>query len=153
MSNLVEIFCNVDYFCMQFCPQWQDQLIADGTKKRIRHSKMTISERMAIVIVFHQSNHRDFKNFYVELVQQYWFKDFPNLLSYNRFINTMSALIVPMCAYFQTLKGKQTGIAFIDSTSLKVSHNIRIPDIKYLKILRNEVKVQWNGFLALNFTY
>ena len=29
MSNLVEIFCNVDDFCMQFCPQWEDQLIAE----------------------------------------------------------------------------------------------------------------------------
>lgn len=133
MNNLVEIFCNVDDFCMRFCPQWQDQLIADGTKKRNRHSKMTISEKMTIVIAFHQSNHRDFKNFYIGLVQRYWSSDFPNTLSYNRFLNTMSALIVPMCAYFQTLKGKPTGIAFIDSTSLKVSHNIRIPRHRVFK--------------------
>lgn len=32
----------------------------------------------------------------------------------------MSALIVPMCAYFQTLKGQPSGIALIDSTSLKL---------------------------------
>jgi len=45
----------------------------------------------------------------------------------------MSALIVPMCAYFQTLKGKHTGIVFIDSTSLGVCHNIRIPRHKVFK--------------------
>ena len=39
----------------------------------------------------------------------------------------MSGLLIPMCAYFQTVKGKPTGIAFVDSTSLKVCHNIRIP--------------------------
>lgn len=39
----------------------------------------------------------------------------------------MSEVILPMCAYFQTVKGKPTGIAFVDSTSLKVCHNIRIP--------------------------
>lgn len=88
---------------------------------------MTTSERMTIVIAFHQSNHRDFKNFYIGLVQRYWTEFFPELLSYTRFINTMSGLIVPMCAYFQTVKGKPTGIAFVDSTSLKVCHNIRIP--------------------------
>ena len=88
MSNLVEIFCNVDDFCMQFCPQWEGQLIADGIKKRNRHSKMTISEKMTIVIAFHQSNHRDFKNFYIGLVQRYWSTDFPNALSYNRFIKS-----------------------------------------------------------------
>jgi hypothetical protein len=39
----------------------------------------------------------------------------------------MSELIVSMCAYFQTVKGQPTGIAFVDSTSLKVCHYIRIP--------------------------
>ena len=32
-----------------------------------------------------------------------------------------------MCAYFTSLKGKRTGLEFIDSTSIKVCHNIRIP--------------------------
>jgi hypothetical protein len=34
--------------------------------------------------------------------------------------------MIPMRAYFQTVKGKPTGIAFVNSTSLKVCHNIRI---------------------------
>jgi len=74
---------------------------------------MSISERMTIVIAFHQSNHRDFKNFYIGLVQRYWSEYFPNWLSYTRF-NTMSVLITPMCAHCQTV------IVFFDSTSLKV---------------------------------
>ena len=127
MDNLVEIFCDVDDFCQQFLPKWEVQLLSDGTRKRRRKSKMSTSERMTIVIAFHQSNHRDFKNFYIGLVQRYWSEYFSELLSYTRFINTMSELIVPMCAYFQTVKGKPTGIAFVDSTSLKVCHNIRIP--------------------------
>jgi len=32
-----------------------------------------------------------------------------------------------MCAYFTSLKGKPTGIEFIDSTCIKVCHNICIP--------------------------
>ena len=127
MNNLIDIFCDVDDFCHKFIPVWEADLIANGTKKRRRQSKMTLSECMTIVIAFHQSNHRDFKNFYIGLVQKYWQHDFPNLLSYTRFLHKMSYLIVPMCAYFQTVKGKPTGIAFVDSTSLKVCHNIRIP--------------------------
>lgn len=127
MNNLVELFCDVDDFCHQFIPQWETQLITDGTRKRKRSSAMSFGERMTIIISFHQSNHRDFKNFYIGLVQRYWTEYFPNLISYTRFISTMSELIVPMCAYFQTVKGKPTGIAFVDSTSLKVCHNIRIP--------------------------
>ena len=39
----------------------------------------------------------------------------------------MPRVIVPMCAYFTSLKGKPTGIEFIDSTCIKVCHNICIP--------------------------
>ena len=39
----------------------------------------------------------------------------------------MSALFISMCDYLKAVKGKPTGIAFIDSTSLKVCPNIRIP--------------------------
>ena len=42
-------------------------------------------------------------------------KIFPKLLSYTRFLELMSSLIVPMCSYFGTVKGKPTGIAFVDS--------------------------------------
>ncbi len=127
MDKLIDIFCDVDDFCHKFLPVWEAELIADGVKKRRRKSKMSTSECMTIVIAFHESNYRDFKNFYIGLVRKYWQEDFPNLLSYTRFSNKMSELIIPMCTYFQTVKGKSTGIAFVDSTSLKVCHNIRIP--------------------------
>ena len=127
MNNLIDIFCDADDFCHKFIPVWEAELIANGTKKRSRQSKMTLSKCMTTVIAFHQSNHRDFKNFYIGLVQKYWQHDFPSLLSYTRFSHKISSLIVPMCAYFQTVRGKPTGIAFVDSTSLKVCHNIRIP--------------------------
>jgi hypothetical protein len=119
-------------FVCNFALNGKNNLLSTEAQKN-RHSKMSISERMTIVIAFHQSNHRDFKNFYIGLVQRYWSEYFPKTLSYTRFINTMSALIVPMYAYFQTIKGKPTGIAFIDSTSLKVSRNIRIPRHKVFK--------------------
>jgi hypothetical protein len=127
VNKLIDIFCDVDDFCYKFLPVWEAELLAEGAKKRRRLSKMSTSECMTIVIAFHQSNHRDFKNFHLGLVQKYWQEDFPNLLSYTRFLHKMSALLIPMCAYFQTVKGKPTGIAFVDSTSLKVCHNIRIP--------------------------
>jgi hypothetical protein len=71
--------------------------VANGDKKRRRQSKMTTSECMTIVSAFHQSNHRDFKNFYIGLVRKYWGEHFPILLSSTRFLHKMSALIIPMC--------------------------------------------------------
>jgi hypothetical protein len=41
MNNLIDIFCDVDDFCHKFIPVWEADLIANGTKKRRRQSKMT----------------------------------------------------------------------------------------------------------------
>lgn len=127
MNKLVELFCDVDDFCKVFIPQWEKQLLEDGTRVRQREGRMTNSEIMTIVINFHMSHYRDFKNYYRGYVAIMYKNEFPNLLSYTRFLAVMPRLIVPMCAYFSTLKGKPTGIQFIDSMSIKVCHNIRIP--------------------------
>lgn len=56
MKNLVELYCDVDDFCKVFIPQWQKQLIEDGTRKRLRQSRMSTSEIMTIIIGFHMSH-------------------------------------------------------------------------------------------------
>ena len=61
MNKLVELFCDVDDFCKVFIPQWQKQLLEDGTLKRQRSGRMTTSEIMTIVVSFHMSHYRDFK--------------------------------------------------------------------------------------------
>ncbi len=65
MIKLVELFCDVDDFCKVFIPQWNKQLLDDGIQKRRRAGRMTTSEIMTIVISFHMSHHRDFKNYYL----------------------------------------------------------------------------------------
>jgi hypothetical protein len=87
---------------------------------------MTTSEIMTIVVGFHMSHYRDFKNYYLGHVSAFYKDAFPNLLSYTRFLAVMPRMIAPMCTYFSTLKGKPTGIKFIYSTLIKVCHNIRI---------------------------
>lgn len=127
MNKLVELFCDVDDFCRVFIPEWERQLISDGTRKRNRSCRMTMSEIMTIIIAFHMSNHRDFKNYYKGYIAKFYRSHFPNLLSYTRFLEVMPKAIVPLSSYFSTLKGDSTGIEFIDSTSIKVCHNLRIP--------------------------
>ncbi|MFT7421979.1 MAG: hypothetical protein ACI8UC_000035, partial [Psychromonas sp.] len=77
MHNLVSVFCHVDDFCDKFIPVFEQKLITDGTRKRRRNSRMSMSECMTIVIAFHQSNDRNFKNFYLGHVSMYWKKYFP----------------------------------------------------------------------------
>lgn len=133
MNKLDEIFCDVDDFCQQFIPEWEKQLLASGERQRRRSGRMQASEIMTIIILFHQSNHRDFKNYYQGFVRRFYGDAFPRLLSYTRFLEVMPTMVVPLCSYFSYLKGKPTGIAFVDSSNLKVCHNLRIPRHRVFK--------------------
>jgi hypothetical protein len=104
MDKLVEIFCDVDDFCKVFIPQWELQLLADGTRKRQRKGRMTPSEIKSIIILFHMSHHRDFKNYYIGYISNFYKNDYPNLLSYTRFLEVMPSVLIPLCSYFTILK-------------------------------------------------
>jgi transposase len=123
--DFTELFCDVDDFCKVFQPLWNQRQISTGERHRKRGPKLSLSEQMTIVIAFHASNYRDFKHYYLMLL--IWHRaDFPELVSYPRFVRLTSALVAPLCAYLQTCYGENTGIAFIDSTALPVCGNKRI---------------------------
>mmetsp|Transcript_13468 Transcript_13468/g.6636 ORF Transcript_13468/g.6636 Transcript_13468/m.6636 type:complete len:126 (+) Transcript_13468:231-608(+) len=100
---------------------------------------------MTIVILFHSSNFRTFKHFYTMFVTTYLCRAFPNLVSYNRFVELMREAIIPLCCYLQTRKGMITGISFVDSTSIVVCHNRRINSHKVFKDLakRGKCSIGW----------
>jgi hypothetical protein len=53
--------------------------------------------------------------------------NFPGLPSYNRFVELMSDVLMPIAALMQSHCVRGKGIASMDSTSLCVCKNIRIP--------------------------
>jgi hypothetical protein len=127
MDSLLELFCDVDDFCLAFLPFWKKQLLSSGEKYRNRARSLTISEIMTILIAFHQSHYRNFKAFYTEQVLKNWRPEFPGLVSYTRFVEYIPSTVVPLMAYLQKCcLGRCTGVSFIDSTSLDVCLNQRI---------------------------
>lgn len=84
--DILTIFCQVDDFCQVFEPKLNEQMLADGKRKRIKPSKMSRSEVMTILIAFHRSGFRNLKTFYKSLIGVYYKHDFPDLVSYNRFV-------------------------------------------------------------------
>ncbi len=79
MDSLLELFCDVDDFCKQFQPIWNQHLLDSGQKQRNRVRSLTLSEIMTILIAFHQSHYRDFKAYYCQQVLKGWNKEFPGL--------------------------------------------------------------------------
>jgi len=126
MDNLIELFCSVDDFCQSFTQAWYKQLIQAGEKRRHRATQLTLAEMMSLIIYFHQSHYRDFKNYYTVYVINHLRAKFPHLISYARFVALMPSILVPLTAYLNSRKDKVTGISFIDSAKLSVCHNLRI---------------------------
>ncbi len=123
--SVLEVFCDVDDFMLNFAPQWKASQVAAG-KQRERAGQLCASEVMTILIYFHQSHNRTFKAYYTEHVQVHLTSEFPHLVSYTRFVALIPTMLVPLLAYLQSRYGACTGISFIDSTSLQVCDPKRI---------------------------
>jgi hypothetical protein len=119
------LFCDVDDYCRITEPLFRQRLLTTGQRHRNRAGRLTSSEVMTILIAFHRSHFRTFKHFYTMLQKQH-IAEFPDLVSYQRFVELMPSVLALLCGYLQSRFGKCTGIAFIDSTALAVCGNKRI---------------------------
>ncbi|MCI0551260.1 MAG: IS982 family transposase [Anaerolineae bacterium] len=146
--SLLELYCQVDDFWQTFRPHWQAQLLASGSVQRLREPQLSYSEMMTIIIHFHQSHYRDFKAFYTEHVQKHLRSEFPHLVSYTRFVELLPRVLLPLLAYMQSLRGRCTGISFVDSTPLRVCHNRRIPRHKVFAGLAARGKTSMGWFFG-----
>lgn len=137
--DLTTLYCFVDDFWKVFRGEWEAHLLDTGKSHRGPEPEMSVAEMMTIVILFHQSNYRTFKHFYAH-VEQYYRPFFPRIISYCRFVHVMKSLFIPLFAFLLHHSGSITGIAFIDSTSIAVCHNKRIPRNKVFKGLATRGK-------------
>jgi hypothetical protein len=124
--DLTEIFCDVDDFCQRF-EQFRQQVpqLPSMLGEQRSRSRMHLSEVMTIVIAFHGSGAKTFKDFYTLTVLPHWRQAFPRLVSYNRFVELMPWCLMLLCCFLHTRKGEMTGIQFIDSTPIEVCHPCR----------------------------
>jgi hypothetical protein len=128
-SKLVEIFYFADEFCREFDKTLDGvRLKSDNSKKsRNKPCKLSDSEVITILIAFHLGGFRNLKYFYINYVQKILKSEFPQTISYNRFVELQQKALFPMVIFLKTLRmGSCTGISFADSTAIKVCRNKRI---------------------------
>ena len=81
---------------------------------------------ITILVLFPSNTFRNFKHFYLFYVCRELKEEFPNLLSYTRFVERMPRVAVPLLLFLKlALMGECTGITFIDSTRIPVCENKR----------------------------
>lgn len=123
--SLLELFCDVDDFWQRIEGQRQ-VAIPSRTGQKVRKQGLWESEIMTIVIHFHQSGYRCFKDYYQKEVLKQLRSEFPRAMSYSRFIRLVPRVVGLLWAYAMYRCGQCTGISFVDSTPLRVCHNRRI---------------------------
>lgn len=123
--KIIEIFCQVHDFWKEFQAEWEKNLLPE--KQRNKSCRLCMSEVMTIVILFHFSRYRTFKDYYHQQVLGSYHGYFPHLVSYNRFVELMQSCTIPLALFMSRQRLAPTkGVAFIDSTALSVCQNPRI---------------------------
>lgn len=130
-DKITDIFCIVDEFCSNFDKTTQPFLLGKTSK---RPPIMSKSEVITIYLLFHLSGFRCFKHYYIYYVQKHMQDEFPRTVSYNRFLELMQSVLLPMTIFAKTCcLGNCTGISFVDSTPIQVCKAKRIKRNKVFK--------------------
>ncbi len=149
MAPIEEIFCEIDDFCKAFFPAFERGLLPSPRGKRRRAISMSASEIMTIVVLFHLSHYRDFKNVYLDCVMRQLRDCFPKLLSYNRFVEVQGRVFPALCAFMKAKSGHESGLYFVDSTTICVCRRQRINQHKTFEGLAERSKSSPCGFWGL----
>ena len=132
-----------------FSPQWESLQISEGKSwDRGPACGLSESEIMTIVVLYHGSRYRYFKNFYNGVVRTFLKLAFPGLPTYERFIALKPRILVPLTMYFASISGKKTGLYYIDSTALAVCNNKRIARHKVFEGLAARGKTSMGWFFG-----
>ncbi len=111
---LTEIFCYIDDFCNSFEEKNKKFFLpSPNKKKRHKACRISLAEIMTILILFHMSDYRTFKYFYLNCVLKDLRPYFPHPVSYQRFVQLMEYALMPLTIFLEGLKGKETGITSV----------------------------------------
>ncbi len=140
--SIVSLFCQIHDFFMMYETHLSTHCLPSQTpsERRERRRSLHASEVMTLLVAFHQSNYRTLKHFYEKHVCLYWCSEFPNLVSYARFVQLQQEVLPLLTLYLYTRLGTCSGISFVDSTPLRVCDNRRI----------SKHRVFWDGSMGLN---
>lgn len=156
MIDYDTLFCFVDDFCKAFVPWWQKMLLqgVGKSKKRNRATRLHVSEIITIMVAYQDSGYRCFKDYYGYVLFHHR-GEFPNLVSYDRFVAVMKRTFGIVMMLFAALRGEATDIMFADSTPYVVCKAVRRYNHQVFKGLAalSKNSVGWFYGLKLHFLF
>ena len=100
VSKVTENYCIADDFCKEYELELTKKALSlsnsspNTPKTRNRKGRMSDAEKITIFVLFHSNTFRNFKHFYLFYVCRELKEEFPNLLSYTRFMGCMPRIVV-----------------------------------------------------------
>lgn len=150
-DKITEIFYLADEFCKDFEKTISKHTLGNEPRRK---PKMSQSEVITIMILFHFGSFKNMKHFYEYFVKQHLKSEFPQTVSYNRFVELMQSVILPMTIFLKTCcLGNCTGISFVDSTSVSVCKNKRIPRHKVFDGIAQREKTTMGYFYGFKLHF
>lgn len=107
ISKVAEIYCVADDFCKEYELELNKKTLSlsnpspNTPKTRNRKGRMSDAEMITILVLFHSNTFRNFKHFYLFYVCRELKEEFPNLLSYTRFVERMPRVEVPLLLFLK----------------------------------------------------
>jgi len=150
--DITALYCGLDDFC-QVLADWEAHRLIPSEQTRQRTGKLSRSEMLFIVVLFHLSPYKNFKVFYLYGIGCQHRACFRNLPHYDRFVSLMPRLFAPLMVLLHSLSGEETGLYFADPTKLAVCHNRRIDRHRVFDGLaaRGKTSMGWFYGLKLHF--
>jgi len=91
-------------FCIEFDKVKEGHVLDknDGKKRRNRSFKLSDSAVITIMVLFHEGQFINIKHFYINYVMAHLQKEFPQTVSYNRFVELQQKAVMPMAIFLKT---------------------------------------------------
>ena len=150
--DITALYCCLDDFCKVFA-DWEAHRLIPSEQTRRRTGKLSRSEMLLIVVLFHLSPYKNFKTFYHYGVGQQHRTCFGAIPHYDRFVSLMPRLFAPLMVLLHSVSGEQTGTYFADSTKLAVCHNRRIHRHRVFDGLARRGKTSMGWFYGLKLHF
>lgn len=147
--DITALYCCLDDFVRLF-DEWERCHLIDTGRKRQRQGKLSLSEMMLIMILFHTGSFKNFKCFYIYGIGHKYRGCFSELPTYERFVALQKRMFVPLSVLLHMLlgQGERTGLYVVDSSCLKVCHNKRISRNKVFDGLAERGKTTMGWFFG-----
>lgn len=137
MIDLTELYVEIDDFCRKICDNLNQHLLGVGKLTIIDTPGLNLSEVLTILVYYHFSRFDCLKHYYLIKMRTGHKKEFPNLPSYNRFIERIPEVALLAVLYLQYRQVAFNGGGYIDSTPLRVCNNKRTSSHRVFKFVAN----------------